>query len=724
MSSQNITRKDISTGSEFEPLFCYCRAVVTGGWVFVSATTGYNYETGTMSEDLLKQTEHIIRNISTALAKAGASTKDLVRVKYILPEREDFPKTWPIWRRWLGDVRPAATMIQTGLMEKRMRIEIEVTVRIGCGGDAGDQEPSPRQRPPILRYQPSTVNMKVVLVSGGVISGVGKASSAGLLLKTMGLRVTSMENVSSWLTEARYARIPGFQDVGLTSFLTDLDLGNYERYLGIQLSRESNITTGKIYKLVIDKERRGDYLGKTVQVVPHVTNEIAAWVERVAKIPVDDSGEAPDVCIVELGGTVGDIESMPFVEALVQLRHRLGKNNFVSIGVSYVPIINGEEKTKPTQHAIRQMRSAGLIPDAIACRCERSLDEATIQKVARSCQVEDEQVIGVRNMDTIYQVPLLLQEEGLLSLLQKGLALEQTVLSPERVQKGQILWDLWKKTVVPDRHLPTVTIALVGKYVSLDDAYLSVHKALEHSAMRCKRKLNLISIDSEHLEHDMQQKDPHKYHNAWKAVCDAEGSIPGMIEVTNWARERKIPFLGICLGMQVAVMEYARNKMALEGATSEEMSAQAEHRVIVFMPEGSKEVMGGTMRLGTRTSHFKPGTEWSKLRAMYGGVDVVEERHRHRYEVNPDYIDKIENAGLHVTSLDDQGVRVETIELKDHPFFVGVQAHPEYKSKVLDASPPFLGLVAASVGCLDEVMEAAHQKREGLANGTIDATHF
>ncbi|KAJ3547324.1 hypothetical protein NM208_g1566 [Fusarium decemcellulare] len=525
---------------------------------------------------------------------------------------------------------------------------------------------------------------------------------------------------------------------GHTGILDDIaDVG--VSYLGIQLSRESNITTGKIYKLVIDKERRGDYLGKTVQVVPHVTNEIAAWVERVAKIPVDDSGEAPDVCIVELGGTVGDIESMPFVEALVQLRHRLGKNNFVSIGVSYVPIINGEEKTKPTQHAIRQMRSAGLIPDAIACRCERSLDEATIQKVARSCQVEDEQVIGVRNMDTIYQVPLLLQEEGLLSLLQKGLALQQTVLSPERVQKGQLLWDLWKKTVVPDRHLPTVTIALVGKYVSLDDAYLSVHKALEHSAMRCKRKLNLISIDSEHLEHDMQQKDPHKYHNAWKAVCDAEGTnnpivvvpggfgsrgIPGMIEVTKWARERKIPFLGICLGMQVAVMEYGRNKMGLEGATSEEMSAQAEHRIIVFMPEGSKEVMGGTMRLGTRTSHFKPGTEWSKLRAMYGGVDVVEERHRHRYEVNPDYIDKIENAGLHVTSLDDQGVRVETIELKDHPFFVGVQAHPEYKSKVLDASPPFLGLVAASVGCLDEVMEAAHQKREGLANGTIDATHF
>ncbi|KAL7893117.1 CTP synthase N-terminus domain-containing protein [Trichoderma sp. SZMC 28014] len=582
--------------------------------------------------------------------------------------------------------------------------------------------------------------MRVVLVSGGVISGVGKgiiASSAGLLLKTMGLRVTALK-IDPYLNT----------DAGLLNPLehgecfvladggeTDLDLGNYERYLGIQLSNESNMTTGKIYKLVIDKERRGDYLGKTVQVVPHVTDQIQEWVERVAKIPVDSSGEEPDVCIIELGGTVGDIESAPFIEALVQLQHRLGRENFFSIAVSYVPIINGEEKTKPTQHAVKSMRSAGLIPDMVACRCERSLDEDTIRKVARSCQVQYEQVIGVRDMDTIYQVPMLLEQEGLLKLLQKGLALDKVDLSSAQVQQGQKLWDLWKKTVIPEHHLEPVNIALVGKYVTLDDAYLSVRKSLEHSAMRCKRKLNLIPVDSEHLEKDMQTADPIKYHNAWKAVCEANGvivpggfgsrGIEGMIEATKWARERKVPFLGICLGLQVAVQEYARNVLGYKHATSEEVSgALAEHRFVIFMPEGSKEQMGGTMRLGTRTTHFKPGTEWSKLRAMYEGAEVVEERHRHRYEVNPEYIDELEKGGLDITSLDDQGVRVETIEIKDHPFFVGLQAHPELTSKVLSPSPPFLGFVAASAGCLDQITKEINHKKDGLANGTSGASHF
>ncbi|KAK4458524.1 CTP synthase N-terminus-domain-containing protein [Cladorrhinum samala] len=579
--------------------------------------------------------------------------------------------------------------------------------------------------------------MRVVLVSGGVISGVGKgiiASSAGLLLKTLGLRVTAV-------------KIDGYinSDAGLLSPLehgecfvladggeTDLDLGNYERYLGIQLSMDSNLTTGKIYKQVIEKERKGGYLGKTVQVVPHITDAIQEWIEKVARTPVDDSGEAPDVCIVELGGTVGDLESGPFVEALVQLRHRLGKNNFVGIAVSYVPIINGEEKTKPTQHAIRTMRSAGLIPDVIACRCERELDEATIQKIARSCQVEDEQVIGVRNMDTIYQVPLLLEQEGLLNLLKTGLALDKTDLTPARVQQGQELWNLWKKTVVPERHLEPLDIALVGKYTNLDDAYLSVRKSLEHSAMRCKRKLNLISVDSEHLEATTKAKDPTKYHNAWKAVCESQGilvpggfgsrGVEGMIEVTKSARERKTPFLGICLGMQVAVVEYARNVLGYSDAHSEEMAEHLEHPFVVFMPEGSKEQMGGTMRLGTRNSIFKDGTEWSNLRSMYGGAQVVEERHRHRYEVNPKYIQELEAGGLSITALDDLGVRVEAVELKDHPFFVAVQAHPEYTSKVLDPSPAYLGFVAASAGCLPEMIQAARKKKEDLANGVT--THF
>ncbi|KAH7375740.1 UTP-ammonia ligase [Plectosphaerella cucumerina] len=581
--------------------------------------------------------------------------------------------------------------------------------------------------------------MRVVLVSGGVISGVGKgiiASSAGLLLKTLGLRVTAVKcdgyinTDAGTLSPLEHGECYVLADGGET----DLDLGNYERYLGIQLGHESNMTTGKIYKLVIDKERRGDYLGKTVQVVPHITDAIQDWIERVARTPVDDSGEEPDVCIVELGGTIGDLESGPFVEALVQLRHKLGRDNFVSIGVSYVPLIHGEEKTKPTQNAVRSMRSAGLIPDVIACRCERSLDDATIQKIARSCQVEYEQVIGVRDMETIYQVPLLLEEQGFLKLLQKGLALDKHILSPGMVDRGQALWGLWKQTVVPEKHLEPLTIALVGKYVVLDDAYLSVRKSLEHSAMRCKRKLNLVSVDSEHLEHDMQQKDPTKYHNAWKAVCESQGvlvpggfgsrGVEGMVEVTKWARERKIPFLGICLGMQVAVIEYARNILGLKGAASEEMTKTGEHLVVIFMPEGSKEQMGGTMRLGVRNSHFKSGTEWSKLRGMYGGAEIIEERHRHRYEVNPEYIEALEKNGLIVTALDTLGERVECVELKDHPFFVGVQAHPEFTSKVLAPSPCILGFVAASAGCLDEMIKAAHERKDGVVIGTGNSSHF
>src|SRR6478735_2669880 len=253
----------------------------------------------------------------------------------------------------------------------------------------------------------------------------------------------------------------------------------------------------------------------------------------------------------------------------------------------------------PMWYVLRLRTSSLSNSYKIACRCERELDQATITKIARSCQVEDEQVIGVRNMDTIYQVPLLLEQEGLLKLLQKGLALEKCQVTPPMAQKGQALWDLWKKTVVPDRHLEPVNIVLVGKYVSLDDSYLSVHKALEHSAMRCNRKLNLVSVDSEHLEPDMQQKDPRKFHEAWAHVVRAQGiivpggfgtrGIRGMVDVAKWARERKLPYLGICLGMQTAVIEYARNVMGLKDATSEEFSATAEHRVVIFMPEGSKE---------------------------------------------------------------------------------------------------------------------------------------
>ncbi|KAG5948837.1 CTP synthase ura7 [Claviceps pazoutovae] len=584
--------------------------------------------------------------------------------------------------------------------------------------------------------------MRVVLVSGGVISGVGKgiiASSAGLLLKTTGLRVTAIK-IDPYLNMDAGTLGPlehGECFVLADGGESDLDLGNYERYLGIQLSRDNNITTGKIYHEVISRERKGTYLGRTVQVVPHITDMIVEWITRVAKVPVDDSGEEPDVCIIELGGTVGDIESAPFVEALVQLRHKLSRDpnsSFFNIQVSFVPLIHGEEKTKPTQHAIKQMRSAGLIPDLIACRCDTTLVDGTIRKIASSCQVDYEQVIGVHDMETVYQVPLLLHEQGLLQRLTSGLELDKLSMSPAVRENGAALWELWKKTVIVPKDSTPVQIALVGKYTSMLDSYLSVIKALEHAAMRCRRKLSLLPVDSEHLEASTQKSDPAKYHKAWQTVCEAQGvivpggfgsrGIEGMIACAKWARENKRNYLGICLGMQVATVEISRSLCGRSKATSEEWvddinSKDADNHAVVFMPESSKEQLGGTMRLGTRPSLFQPGSEWSKLRALYGGASEIHERHRHRYEVNPARVDELEEAGLHFVAKDETGNRMEAFELKDHPFFVGLQAHPEFLSKVTKSSPPFLGLVAASAGILDQIIEEV--KIEGLSmNGVAE----
>ncbi|KAF2144149.1 uncharacterized protein K452DRAFT_285385 [Aplosporella prunicola CBS 121167] len=509
----------------------------------------------------------------------------------------------------------------------------------------------------------------------------------------------------------------------------DLDLGNYERYLNITLTRENNITTGKIYQHVIEKERRGDYLGKTVQVVPHITDAIQAWIERVARIPVDDTNEEPDVCIIELGGTVGDIESMPFVEALTQLRRRAGKNNFLQIHVSYVPTINGEQKTKPTQHAVKSVRSAGLIPDLIACRCELPLEQSTIAKIAHHCQVEIEQVVAVRDMPTIYQVPILLEDQGLVPLLRETLHLEGVSIAPALKKKGDAIWKRWRElTITKDHFYETLNIALVGKYVELHDSYLSVIKSLEHSAMRCRRKLNIIWVDAENLEPHIRAAEPARFHKAWHDVCTAQGILvpggfgqrgtEGMMAAAKWARDNKTPYLGICLGMQIAVIEHAREMCGITGATSEEFDAKADDRVIIFMPEIDKATMGGTMRLGLRPTLFQPGSEWSKLRAMYGEAPAVLERHRHRYEVNPAYIEKLEQGGLDFIGKDELGERMEIVELKNHPYFVGVQYHPEYLSRVLEPSKPYLGFIAASAGCLPQITaELLQEAQEKLANG-------
>jgi CTP synthase len=500
----------------------------------------------------------------------------------------------------------------------------------------------------------------------------------------------------------------------------DLDLGNYERYLNITLTRENNITTGKIYQHVIEKERRGDYLGRTVQVVPHLTDAIQDWIERVAQIPVDDTNETPDVCIIELGGTVGDIESAPFIEAMRQLRRRAGKDNFLQIHVSLVPVIQGEQKTKPTQAAIKDARSAGMQPDLIACRCDVPLEKATTNKIAMFCQVEPEQVIAVHNVASTYHVPLLLEKQGLVTTVVDILKLDAVPKTSALVNRGQRTWIEWKTlTSSQERLFETVNIVLVGKYTNLHDSYLSVIKSLEHSAMRCGKKLNLLWVDASNLEDEAKADSPAAFHKAWHEVCTADGILvpggfghrgtEGMIRAAQWARTNKTPYLGICLGMQIAVIEYARHVCGMEDASSTELHEQCKDPIVIFMPEIDKTNLGGTMRLGLRPTHFQPGSEWSKLRALYGEKEEVHERHRHRYEVNPEYIERLSAAGLNFVGKDDKGERMEIVELKDHPWFVGVQYHPEYLSRVLSPSRPYLGFVAAACGCLERVTEEINE---------------
>ncbi|KAG0346861.1 CTP synthase ura7 [Podila humilis] len=565
---------------------------------------------------------------------------------------------------------------------------------------------------------------KFVLVSGGVISGIGKgiiASSTGLLLKTMGLKVTSIK-IDPYLNIDAGTMSP--LDHGECFVLddggeVDLDLGNYERYLDVTLSRENNITSGKIYRHVIERERRGDYLGKTVQVVPHITDAIQEWVERVATIPVDDSGEEPDVCVIELGGTVGDIESAPFVEAMRQFQFRVGHENFCLIHVSLVPTIGavGEQKTKPTQASIRDLRGLGLTPDLIACRCDKDgLEEGIRSKISMFCHVRPDQVLAVRDCNSVYHVPELLKEQGMVDYLWKRLNIDQTVtISPALTTKGLDMWQKWNQlTTAQERLLDTdaVSIALVGKYTHLQDSYASVVKALEHASLACKKKLLIKWIEATDLEPESQVASPEKYTKSWDDLRSSQGILvpggfgargtEGKVAAVKWAREQKVPYLGICLGMQIAVVEFARNICGMDGANSVELDAETKNPVVIYMPEISKTHLGGTMRLGLRPTEFVANTEESAIRKLYGGSSSVLERHRHRYEVNPEVIAQIEAKGLSFIGKDETGERMEIVEIADHPYFVGVQYHPELLTRPLKPSPPFVGLIHAAAGTLQK----------------------
>ncbi|MDP6562431.1 MAG: CTP synthase (glutamine hydrolyzing) [Candidatus Thalassarchaeum sp.] len=550
--------------------------------------------------------------------------------------------------------------------------------------------------------------MKYVIVSGGVLSGLGKgisASSIGVLLKSAGLRVTAIKcdpyvNIDpGTMSPIEHGEVFVLDDGGEV----DLDLGNYERFLDVCLTRENNITTGKVYDNVIRKERRGDYLGKTVQVIPHITNEIQEWIERVAHIPSDGNGKVPDACVIELGGTVGDIESAPFIEALRQFQFRVGKENVFFVHVSLVPVMGpvGEQKTKPTQNTVKDLRGLGITPDMLICRSKSPLVEETRQKISAFCHVPPEAVVSAHDLSNLYHVPPIFDAQGVTRILSEGLGFELPSKMP-------VLED-WKRLADHVDSLDgadEVHIALVGKYTDLADSYLSVIKALQHSSFEVSRKLVIDWIESSDLDDEASEAKPDAHAEAWRQLKAADGilvpggfgirGIEGKIKAAEYARENGVPYLGVCLGLQVATIEFCRNVLQLEGANSTEFDEDTPNPAVVFMPEISKTHMGGTMRLGTKPTPFL--VDDCKMRRIYNGADHVDERHRHRYEVNPDLIEQIEGAGLKYVGKDETGERCEIMELEGHPYFVGTQYHPEFKSRPGKPSPPYLGLLKASVG--------------------------
>ncbi|KAK3137945.1 hypothetical protein QOZ80_5AG0362440 [Eleusine coracana subsp. coracana] len=557
--------------------------------------------------------------------------------------------------------------------------------------------------------------MKYVLVTGGVVSGLGKgvtASSIGVVLKSCGLRVTSIKIDPYLNTDAgtmspfEHGEVFVLDDGGEV----DLDLGNYERFLDIKLTRDNNITTGKIYQSVINKERRGDYLGKTVQVVPHITDEIQEWIERVAMNPVDGTEEPADVCVIELGGTIGDIESMPFIEALGQFSYRVGPGNFCLVHVSLVPVLNvvGEQKTKPTQHSVRGLRGLGLMPDILACRSNQPLEEQVKVKLAQFCHVPIPNIINLHDVTNIWHIPLLLRDQKAHEAILKVLNLQCV----GKVPREPKLVEWTERASKFDKLKTPVRIAMVGKYTGLSDSYLSVIKALLHASVALDRKLVVDWVASCDLEDCSAKETPDAYQKAWGLLKDADGvlvpggfgdrGVQGKILAAKYARENNIPYLGICLGMQIAVIEFARSVMKLHGANSTEFDPAAKTPCVIFMPEGSKTHMGATMRLGSRRTFFQVNN--CKSAKLYGNASYVDERHRHRYEVNPDMVPEFEKAGLSFVGKDESGRRMEIIELPTHRFFIGAQFHPEFTSRPGKPSPLFLGLIAASSGQLDQLL--------------------
>ncbi|TVZ51770.1 CTP synthase [Dokdonia sp. Hel_I_53] len=533
---------------------------------------------------------------------------------------------------------------------------------------------------------------KYIFVTGGVSSSLGKgiiAASLAKLLQARGYRVT-IQKLDPYINIDPGTLNPyehGECYVTDDGAETDLDLGHYERFLNVATSQANNVTTGRIYQSVIDKERRGEFLGKTVQVIPHITNEIKERIQILG-----NSGDY-DIVITEIGGTVGDIESLPYIESIRQLKWELGKQNSLVIHLTLVPYLAaaGELKTKPTQHSVKTLMESGIQADILVCRTEHELSYELRAKLARFCNVEQEAVIQSIDASTIYDVPNLMLEEGLDGITLSKLNLPNTS-SPDLSQ--------WNEFVSRHKNPKSeVTIGLIGKYVELQDSYKSILEAFIHAGAENEVKVNIESIHSEHITPDVIKNKIAKLDGVLVAPGFGERGIEGKIKAVQYAREHKIPFLGICLGMQMAVIEYSRNVCNLSKANSVEMEPNTPHPVINLMEEQKSVIdMGGTMRLGAWECKLEAD---SIVRDVYKN-DLILERHRHRYEFNEAYREQLEEAGMLITGTNPDTGLVEIIELPDHPWFVGVQYHPEYKSTVSEPHPLFVAFVRAAVSYVQD----------------------
>ncbi|KNH07011.1 cytidine triphosphate synthase CTP synthase [Perkinsela sp. CCAP 1560/4] len=548
-------------------------------------------------------------------------------------------------------------------------------------------------------------NTKFIVVTGGVCSSLGKGvatSSIGAVLRAYGFHTTAVK-IDPYINEDaglmspfEHGEVYVLDDGGEV----DLDLGNYERAMNLTLSRSSNITTGKVYRKLLTREREGGYLGKTVQIVPHFTGEVMQQLQSQMTVCTDGTGKAPQICLVEVGGTVGDIESMPFIESLRLMRHSLPNvSDMCVIHLSYVPNMSGQ-KTKPTQHSVHALQSMGLQPDIIACRCEEPIETSTREKISQLCNVHFSRVLSLHTVANLYKVPVMLNEQRIVEKLMDILKIQPPIIGQgDYIEKPLPEWEAMSE--IMENPTKTLRIAFVGKYLGMggggSDTYFSAVKALEHAGLSSGYRLDLIWIDAEKLEdstfRDGLTTELQKCDGIFIPGGFGIRGIEGLVHTAYIARISRIPFFGVCLGMQVALVEIARNVLGIPNANSEEFATVDSPIILKWMPEIDKKTMGANMRLGSRKVSLEKD---SVISMCYEQAEQVYERHRHRYEFNTDFKAQFEDAGITFSGWDENKERAEAIEVHTHPFFLAVQYHPEFKSRPFAPSPPFHAFIQAA----------------------------